>query len=92
MPSEVNQNKNKNKNLQSFLETSPVQKKVLLSRKLQDHAYQYYNPFGLKEDNLSQRNCPNQLSDPGLTHTEQECQESLVQGKIHNQQNSNKGL
>ena len=25
--------------------------------------------FGLKEDNLSQRNCQNQLSDPGLSHT-----------------------
>ena len=29
---------------------------------------------------------------PGLSHTEQECQGSLNRGKIHNQQNSNKGL
>ena len=29
---------------------------------------------------------------PGLSHTEQDCQESLIQGKIHNQQNSNEGL
>ena len=48
--------------------------------------------FLLKEDNLSQRNCQNQLSHPGLSHTEQECQESLIQGKIHNQQNLNEGL
>ena len=32
------------------------------------------------------------LSHPGLSHTEQECQESLIQGKIPNQQNSNESL
>ena len=32
--------KNISKNLQSFLEISPVQKEVLLSHKLQDHAYE----------------------------------------------------
>ena len=32
--------------------------------------------------NLSQRNFQNQLSHPGLSHIEQECQESLIQGKI----------
>ena len=90
--SEVKPVENINKNLQSFLEISPVQKEVLLSHKLRDHAYEYQNPFELKEDNLSQRNCQNQLSHPGLSHTEQECQESLIQGKIHNQQNSNEGL
>ena len=76
--SEVKPVENINKNLQSFLEIS-----------LRDHAYEYQNPFELKEDNLSQRNCQNQLSHPGLSHIEQECQESLIQGKIHNQQNSN---
>ena len=76
----------------SFLEINGMQKEVLLSNKLQDHAYDYQNPFGLKEDNLSQRNCQNQLSHPGLSHTEQECQESLIQGKICNQQNLNEGL
>ena len=50
------------------------------------------HPFELKEDNLSQRNCQNQLSHPGLSHTEQECQESLIQGNIRNQQSSNEGL
>ena len=90
--SEVKQVESISKNLQSFLEISPVQKKVLPSHKLRDHAYEYYNPFGLKEDNLSQRNCQNQLSHPGLSHIEQECQESLIQGKIPNQQNSNEGL
>ena len=34
----------------------------------------------------------NQLSHPGLSHTEQECQESLIQGKIHNEQISKEGL
>ena len=33
-----------------------------------------------------------QLSHSGLSYTEQECQESLIQGKICNQQNLNKGL
>ena len=66
--------------------------KTLGEVKLQDHAYEYQNPFELKEDSLSQRNCQNQLSHPGLSHTEQKCQESLIKGKIHNQLNSNKGL
>ena len=90
--SEVEPVKNISKNLQSFLEISPMQKEVLPSHKLQDHGHEYQNPFGLKEDNLSQRNCQNQLSHPGLSHTKQECQESLIQGKIHNQQNLNEGL
>ena len=89
--SEVKPVENINKNLQSFIEISPMQKEVLHSHKLQDHAYEYQNPFELKEDNLSQRKSQNQLSHPGLSHLE-ECQESLIQGKIHNQQNSNEGL
>ena len=67
-------------------------KEVLPSHKLRNHADEYYNPFRLKEDNLSQTNFQNQLSHPGLSHTEQECQESLIQEKIFNQQNLNKGL
>ena len=51
--SEVKPVENINKNLQSFQEISPVQKEVLLSHKLRDHAYKYQNPFELKEDNLS---------------------------------------
>ena len=90
--SEVKPVENINKNLQSFLEISPVQKEVLLSHKLQDHAYEYYNPFGLKEDNLSWRNCQNQLSHPGLSHTEQDYQESLIQGRVCTQQDLNEGL
>ena len=39
--SEVKPVENISKNLQSFLEVSPVQKEVLLSNKLRDHAYQY---------------------------------------------------
>ena len=54
--------------------------------------HEYQNPFRLKEDNLSRRNCQNQLSHSGLSHTEQECQESLIQGKIRNQQYWNEGL
>ena len=38
--SEVELVKNISKNPQGFLEISPVQKKVLLSHKLQDHAYE----------------------------------------------------
>ena len=52
----------------------------------------HQNPLGLKEDNFSQRNCQNQFSHSGLPHIEQECQESLIEGKIHNQQNPNEGL
>ena len=69
-----------------------MQEEVLLSHKLRDYGYEYQNPFKLKEDNASQSNCQNQLSHPGLSHTEQECQESFIQGKIHNQQNLNEGL
>ena len=90
--SEVKPVENISKNLQSFLEISPVQKEVLLSHKLRDHAYEYQNPFELKEDNLSQRNCQNQLGHPSLSHIEQECKESLIQENIHIQQNWNKGL
>ena len=39
--SEVKPVENISKNLQSFLEISPMQKEVLLSHKLQDHAYEY---------------------------------------------------
>ena len=46
----------------------------------------------LKEDNSLQRNCQNQFSHPILFHIGQECQESLIQGKIHIQQNLNKSL
>ena len=38
--SEVKSVENISKNLRSFLEISPVQKEVLLSHKLQDHAYE----------------------------------------------------
>ena len=38
--SEVKLVENISKNPQSFLEISPVQKEVLLSHKLQDHAYE----------------------------------------------------
>ena len=88
-PSEVRPVENISKNLQSFLGISPIQKDVLLSHKLKDHAY---GLFGLKEDNLSQRNCQNQLSHPSLSHIEQECQESLIHSKTHIQQNWNEGL
>ena len=39
--SEVKQVENVSKNPQNFLEISLVQKAVLLSHKLQDHAYEY---------------------------------------------------
>ena len=82
--SELKPVKNMCKNPQSFLEISPMKKEGLPSHKLQGHVYEYYNPFGVQEDNHSQRNCQNQLSHPSLSHIEQECQESLIQRKIHN--------
>ena len=89
--SEVKPVKNISKNLQSFLEISHVRKEVLLSHTLQSHVYEQWNLLGLKEDNPSQINCQNQLSHLSLSHTEQESQKSLIQGKIHIQQNWNKG-
>ena len=44
------------------------------------------------KDDLSEGNCQNQLSHPGFAHIGEECQDSLIQGKINNQQNLNKGL
>ena len=61
-----------------------MQNKVPPSQK-QDHVYEQQNPFPLR------RNCQNQLSHSNLSPTEQECQENLIQGKIHIQRNSNKG-
>ena len=63
-----------------------MQKEVLPSHKLRDHAYEYQNPFGLKGDKLSQGKCQSQLSHPSLSHIQQECQECSIQGKIHIQQ------
>ena len=45
-----------------------MQKEVLPSHKLQDHACESENPIRLKEYNLSQRNCQNQLGHPSLSH------------------------
>ena len=59
-----------------FSRDNSVQKDFLPSHKLQDHAYKWQNPFGLKEDNFLHRNCQNQLSHPSLSHTEQEYQKS----------------
>ena len=90
-PSEVKPVENISKNLQSFLEICSVQKILLPLHKLQNHA-DGQNCFGLKEDNLSQRNCQNQLSHQGLSHTEKECQENLIEGKIWKQESLNEGL
>ena len=83
---EVKPVKNISKNLQSFLEVSHVQKEVLLSHKLHDHVL-VTKSFWTKNYSL-QLNRQNQLSHPILSHIEQECQESLIEGKIHIQQNS----
>ena len=90
--SEVKAVKNISKNLQSSLGMSHMKKDVLPSHNLQDHAYEYQNPFRLKEDNPSQRNCQSQLSHPRLSHIEQECQYSSIQGKTQIQQNLNEDL
>ena len=89
--SEVKPIKNISKNPQSFLEISHVQKEVLLSHKLQNYVYEQWNLLGLKENKPLQINCQNQMNHPSLSHTEQESQESLIQGKIHIQQNWNEG-
>ena len=78
--SEVKPVENVSKNLKSFLEISPKQKEVVPSHKLQDYAYP------------SHRNCKSQLSPPSSPHTEHECPGSLIQEKIHHQQNSIKGF
>ena len=85
--------KNVGQNLQSFLEISPVQKEVLSSHKLRTMHIGNRNPFKSKKDIPSQRNCQTQLSHPGLFHIYRARMsgESLIQGKIHNQQNSNEG-
>ena len=73
---EVKSVENIKKNLQNFLEINPVQKEVLPSDKVQ--------PFRIKGiRNPSQQNCQNQLIHPNLSHIEQECRESLIQGKTH---------
>ena len=90
--SEVKPVKNISKNLQGFQEISLLQNEVLSTNKLQDLGYEYQNLFKLKEDNPSQRNCQYQLSHLCLSHIEQECEESLIQERIHIQQNSNEGL
>ena len=46
----------------------------------------------LKGDNPLQRNCQNKLSHLSLSQIEQECQESLLQGKISIHQNLNEEL
>ena len=56
--SEVKSDKIISKYLQSFLETGSVQKDVLPSQKLQDHAYKEQNSFRLKEDNCSHVKLP----------------------------------
>ena len=48
-----------------------MQKEVLPSHKLRDNAYEYQNPLGLKEYNFPQKKFQNQLSDLGLSQTEQ---------------------
>ena len=50
------------------------------------------NIFGLKEDNPLHINYQNQLSHSSLSHTEQERQESVIQGKINIQQNWNEDV
>ena len=90
--SEVKPIEKSSKNLQNFLEISPRQKEFLPSHQLKHHAYESQNPFVLKEDNLSERNCQNQLFHPSLSHIETEYQESLIQGKIQIQQNLNEDL
>ena len=79
---EVKLVKNIGKNPQSFLEISPVQKKVLLLYKLQDHTYELWNHFGLKEDNPSEKLQESFESFKLISHRARMSGE-LIQGKIH---------
>ena len=54
---EVQAIENINKNPQSFLKINSLQKEVPPLHKLQGHAYKQRDPFELKEDNSSERNC-----------------------------------
>ena len=69
---------------QNFLETRPVQMEVPPSYKLQGTAYEWQNPFELKEDDPSQKNYKKQLCLSSLSPIKQEYQENFIQGKIHN--------
>ena len=73
---------NISKNPQSFLEITPVQKKVLLLYKLQDHTYELWNLFGLKEDNPSEKLQESFESFKFILHRARMSGE-LIQGKIH---------
>ena len=64
-------------NISKNLQSFPCKRKSFFNINCKT-MHDYQNPFGLKEDNFSQINCQNQLS--------------LIQGKICDQQNSNKGL
>ena len=89
--SEIKPVENLGKNPQGFLEISHMQKEVLhINCEIMPMRTRIF--FGLKEVNLSQRNCHNQLCHPFLSQIEQECQQSFIQGKFHNQKNSSEGL
>ena len=89
---EVKPVENISRSPQIFLEICPMEKEALPSNKLQDLGYEEQNPFRLNKDNPSKRNCQNQSSHPSFSHIEQECQESLIQGKICIQQKLSEDL
>ena len=86
--SEVKPIENISKNVQSFLEIIPMQKESFFHINCET----MHMSTRIPSEYLSQRDFQNQLSHPGLSHTEQECEEILIQGKTHNQQYSNEGL
>ena len=80
--SEVKQVENISKNLQNFLEIIPCKRKPFL----------HINCETMHTSTRTLSDYQRQLSHPGLSRIKQECQEGLIQRKIHNQQNSNEGL
>ena len=77
------------KNLLSLLEISPVQKEVFPSKMM--HMSNRIL-FRLEEDKNITEKLPESIESSKLSHIEQQYQEILIQGKIHNQENSIEGL
>ena len=59
-----------------------MQKEIIPLHKLQDHALVVSESFQIKgTSSLTEKSC--ELSHSSVSHIEQECQESLIQGKIY---------
>ena len=89
-PSEVTPVEDISRNLQSFLEISSTQKEVLPSQTARPCTW-VIECFQIKGRYTLTERFPESIESSKFV-SEEECQESLIQGKIHMQQNWNKGL